>query len=128
MTTAAGVRVSLCGRTDLGRTRDHNEDTFLVADLTADRAELTPDVRDHEVGERGSLLLVADGMGGAAAGELASSMASGEILDYLRRIWRADDAPSGARTSGDKEEQQDQPGRGHRAKVHIDSNLRQRRC
>jgi protein phosphatase len=95
MTTAAGVRVSLCGRTDLGLTRDHNEDTFLVADLTADRAELTPDVRDHEVGERGSLLLVADGMGGAAAGELASSMAAGEILDYLRRIWRADDAPSG---------------------------------
>ncbi len=95
MTTAAGVRVSLCGRTDLGRTRDHNEDTFLVADLTADRAELTPDVRDHEVGERGSLLLVADGMGGAAAGELASSMASGEILDYLRRVWREDAAPSG---------------------------------
>lgn len=95
MTTAAGVRVSLCGRTDLGRTRDHNEDTFLVADLTADRAELTPDVRDHEVGERGSLLLVADGMGGAAAGELASSMASGEILGYLRRIWREDAAPSG---------------------------------
>lgn len=95
MTTAAGVRVSLCGRTDLGQTRDHNEDTFLVADLTADRAELTPDVRDHEVGERGSLLLVADGMGGAAAGELASSMASGEILDYLRRVWRADAAPSG---------------------------------
>lgn len=95
MTTAAGVRVSLCGRTDLGRTRDHNEDTFLVADLTADRAELTPDVRDHEVGERGSLLLVADGMGGAAAGELASSMASGEILDYLRRVWRGDAEPSG---------------------------------
>ena len=95
MTTAAGVRVSLCGRTDLGRTRDHNEDTFLVADLTTDRAELTPDVRDHEVGARGSLLLVADGMGGAAAGELASSMASGEILDYLRRVWREDAAPSG---------------------------------
>jgi protein phosphatase len=95
MTTAAGVRVSLCGRTDLGRTRDHNEDTFLVADLTADRSELTPDVRDHDVGARGSLLLVADGMGGAAAGELASSMASGEILDYLRRVWREDAAPTG---------------------------------
>ena len=95
MRTGAGVRVSLSGRTDLGRTRDHNEDTFLVADLSADRAELAPDVRDHEVGERGSLLLVADGMGGAAAGELASSMAAGEILDYLRRVWSDDPSPSG---------------------------------
>ncbi len=95
MTTATGVRVSLCARTDLGQTRDHNEDTFVVADLTSDRAELTPDVRDHEVGEWGSLFLVADGMGGAAAGELASTMASGEILDYLRRVWRLDAAPSG---------------------------------
>lgn len=90
------MRVSLCGRTDLGRTRDHNEDTFLVADLTADQAELTPDLCDHEVGDRGTLLLVADGMGGAAAGELASSMAAGEILEYLRRVWRGDGEPSGA--------------------------------
>lgn len=88
------TRLSLFGHTDLGRTRDHNEDTFLVADLTADRADLRA-VRDHEVGSRGSLLLVADGMGGAAAGELASSMAAREILEYLRRVWRADAEPGG---------------------------------
>ena len=88
------TRLSLFGHTDLGRTRDHNEDTFLVADLTADRADLRT-VRDHAVGNRGSLLLVADGMGGAAAGELASSMAAREILEYLRRVWRADPEPGG---------------------------------
>ena len=87
------MRLNLFGHTDLGRTRDHNEDTFLVADLTADLAELGPRLRDHEVGDRGSLLLVADGMGGAAAGELASSMAAREILEYLRRVWRADREP-----------------------------------
>ena len=30
--TSAPVRVSVFGKTDLGLTRDHNEDTFLVAD------------------------------------------------------------------------------------------------
>ena len=34
------VHVVACGLTDLGRTRDHNEDTFLVANLA--RAEAAP--------------------------------------------------------------------------------------
>lgn len=76
-------------RTDLGRTRDHNEDTFLVADLTARSVDLTNDGA-HQVGERGSLLLVADGMGGAAAGELASSMAADLIFRHLLEHWEGD--------------------------------------
>jgi serine/threonine protein phosphatase PrpC len=32
--TNGSVRVSVFGKTDLGRTREHNEDTFLVADLS----------------------------------------------------------------------------------------------
>ena len=71
--TASGVRVSVFGKTDLGLTRDHNEDTFLVADLSTGNASLHPAVREHEVGARGSLFMVADGMGGAAAGEIASA-------------------------------------------------------
>ena len=62
------VQVSVFGKTDLGRTREHNEDTFLVADLSTGNASLHPEVRRHEVGPRGSLFMVADGMGGAAAG------------------------------------------------------------
>lgn len=84
------VRVSVFGKTDLGRTRDHNEDTFLVADLSARRAALTPDVRDHRVGERGSLFMVADGMGGAAAGEVASAMAADAIYTHLTTAWIED--------------------------------------
>ncbi|MDQ6633159.1 MAG: Stp1/IreP family PP2C-type Ser/Thr phosphatase [Gemmatimonadota bacterium] len=74
------VIVHVFGRTDVGRTREHNEDAFVVADLTRANATLQPEVRTHEVGDRGSLFMVADGMGGAAAGEIASAMAIDVIL------------------------------------------------
>lgn len=91
------VRVSVFGKTDLGRTRDHNEDTFLVADLSTKNASLQPEVREHVVGPRGSLFMVADGMGGAAAGELASAMAADLIYSHLSSVWVEDDAPTAAR-------------------------------
>jgi PPM family protein phosphatase len=95
--TSAPVRVSVFGKTDLGLTRDHNEDTFLVADLSTGNASLGPDVRDHEVGPRGSLFMVADGMGGAAAGELASAMAADIIHRHLATAWAQDTEVSAAR-------------------------------
>jgi PPM family protein phosphatase len=88
------VQVSVFGKTDLGRTREHNEDTFLVADLSTGNASLHPEVRRHEVGPRGSLFMVADGMGGAAAGELASAMAADLIYRHLATVWAADDDAS----------------------------------
>jgi protein phosphatase len=45
---------------------------------------------DSDVGERGALYLVADGMGGAAAGEVASEMAATGIHRYLIDTWRSD--------------------------------------
>ena len=77
------VIVHVFGRTDVGRTREHNEDAFVVADLTRGNATLQPDVRTHEVGDRGTLFMVADGMGGAAAGEIASAMAIDVVLREL---------------------------------------------
>lgn len=85
------IRVEVFGKTDLGRTRDHNEDRFLVADLTRKTASLQPDVRQHDIGPRGTLLVVADGMGGAAAGELASEMATDTIYAHLVKTWNAED-------------------------------------
>src|SRR5216117_3625746 len=84
------VRIAVFGKTDLGRTRDHNEDRFLVADLTRKAASLQPDVRQHDIGPRGTLLVVADGMGGAAAGELASEMATDTIYAHLLKTWNAE--------------------------------------
>src|SRR5262245_9302832 len=84
------IRVEIFGKTDLGRTRDHNEDKFLVADLTRKAASLQPDVRQHTIGPRGTLLVVADGMGGAAAGEIASEMATDTIYDHLVKTWNAE--------------------------------------
>lgn len=91
------VQVSVFGKTDLGRTREHNEDTFLVADLSTGNASLHPEVRRHEVGPRGSLFMVADGMGGAAAGELASAMAADLIYHHLATAWVTDEEPSADR-------------------------------
>jgi protein phosphatase len=85
------IRVQVFGKTDLGRARDHNEDRFLVADLTRRDNSLQQQVRQHDLGERGSLFVVADGMGGAAAGELASEMATGTIFEHLVKTWNAED-------------------------------------
>src|SRR5947208_12627381 len=84
------IRVEVFAKTDLGRTRDHNEDRFLVADLSRKTASLLPDVRQHDIGPRGTLLVVADGMGGAAAGELASETATATIYARLRKTWHAE--------------------------------------
>jgi protein phosphatase len=51
---------------------------------------LQPDVRRHDIGPRGTLLVVADGMGGAAAGELASEMATDTIYAHLVKTWNAE--------------------------------------
>ncbi len=89
------ILATVFGKTDRGRSRDHNEDTFLVADLSTGNASLLPEVREHAIGPRGSLFIVADGMGGAVAGELASEMAADLIYRHLATNW-ATDADSSA--------------------------------
>ncbi|MFM8567918.1 MAG: PP2C family protein-serine/threonine phosphatase [Gemmatimonadota bacterium] len=88
--TSHGITITIAGRTDVGRMRDHNEDAFLVADLSADGA--APGAAAAPLGPRGALLMVADGMGGAAAGEVASAMAIETILDEMRARWITSDA------------------------------------
>ena len=95
--SGSALRVTVFAKTDLGQSRDHNEDTFLVADLSTGRSSLMPDVREHEVGPRGSLFMVADGMGGAAAGELASEMAADIIYRHMSTAWTSDGEVSAQR-------------------------------
>jgi protein phosphatase len=79
----SGIRVRLFGRTDVGQIREHNEDNFLVADLTRKSRSLMETDRVQIVAERGTVLGVCDGMGGAAAGEVASQLAVDIIYEKL---------------------------------------------
>jgi protein phosphatase len=80
----ADITVEVFGKTDVGLVREHNEDNFLVADVTgAVRAADARDPFTFNLGAKGGLMLVCDGMGGAAAGEVASQMAVDSIYDAL---------------------------------------------
>lgn len=82
---AHGLNVRYAGRSAVGLVREHNEDNFVIANLTtgehAGREASLTDV----VGEGGLLFAVCDGMGGAAAGEVASQMAVDVLQEAMRR-------------------------------------------
>lgn len=77
------VRVQLFARTDVGQVREHNEDNFLVADLTRRSRGLLEANRATAIGQQGAVFAVCDGMGGAAAGEIASQLAVDIIYERL---------------------------------------------
>src|SRR5438067_1598821 len=58
------MNLKAVGLSDVGRQRQHNEDSYLVAD-------------------EAKLFLVADGMGGHAAGEIASRIAVDSISEFI---------------------------------------------
>jgi serine/threonine protein phosphatase PrpC len=89
-TTRGEIRVKLFARTDVGQIREHNEDNFLVADLTRRTRGLLEANRTGVVGANGALFAVCDGMGGAAAGEIASQLAVDIV--YERMVDPVDDA------------------------------------
>lgn len=78
------------GITDRGKVRANNEDHFLIADLTKRlRLQQTSlpciDAAEWSRGASGHLFVVADGMGGAAGGELASGLAIEAISWYVAK-------------------------------------------
>src|SRR3954463_7601126 len=78
------ITIEVFGKTDVGLVREHNEDNFLIADVTG--GTRTAEARapfTFKLGDKGAALLVCDGMGGAAAGEVASQMAVDSIYDAL---------------------------------------------
>ena len=79
------------GLTDPGKVRDHNEDQFLIASMAkALQVESTslPQPAVQHSSDRGHLLIVADGMGGHAAGERASALAIGSVEGFVLQAFR----------------------------------------
>ncbi len=79
---------SAFGLTDVGRVRETNQDQFLIAQLNKSMliksTSLDLNHRSRLFGNvQGQLLLVADGMGGHAAGERASSLAVDHLIGRL---------------------------------------------
>ncbi|MFY0672940.1 MAG: serine/threonine-protein phosphatase [Bacteroidia bacterium] len=82
-------KIELFGTTDVGQVRDHNEDNFAICkDLERKEWAFKRD-EVLDLSKRGSLLVVADGMGGTNAGEVASHIAQETIqklFDNLESI------------------------------------------
>lgn len=79
--------VELSVQTDAGRVKKQNEDNYLVLDLTSKRSctradgEVPQELRRFEIGARGLVLAVSDGMAGALAGEMAVEAVREMLLD-----------------------------------------------
>ena len=78
------------GRTDVGRVRTSNEDSYLVAALGRDAIVMKGTTTTITVPHTPALLVVADGVGGAASGEIASLMATDTMFIELRRKYETD--------------------------------------
>lgn len=77
------VLVEAFGESNVGLVRENNEDSFLIVDLTTGLATPDPAELQQITGQKGNLFLVADGMGGVEAGEVASHMAVNLVTQYF---------------------------------------------
>ncbi len=83
------VTVETSGLSDRGLRREGNEDHFLIAEIERSwrtvQTNMPTDALPSSVTERITAQIVADGMGGAAAGEVASRTAIGTFVDIVLR-------------------------------------------
>ncbi len=81
------VEPAVFGLTDVGKVRKHNEDSFLVAQLERSmrvyQSSRVADGTKVKGPRQGWLMMVADGMGGHAAGEVASAMTIDALARYV---------------------------------------------
>ena len=82
--------VELYAKSDVGRVRRGNEDNFLVLDLSTEQTWTGSDgaippekLTRFNLGNKGLVLVVSDGMGGALAGDVASRMAVDSVREML---------------------------------------------
>jgi serine/threonine protein phosphatase PrpC len=83
------VAVRSFGLTDRGRVRPTNEDQFLIAEMARTlwvRQASLPQPETHHGRNRGHVFLVADGMGGHQAGEVASALSVATIETFVLHV------------------------------------------
>lgn len=77
------IKFRIAAKTDVGLVRTNNEDNFQASsDLSGEQMRWV----NNEIcslGDKGALIVVADGMGGMNAGEVASELAIETIRDYF---------------------------------------------
>jgi PPM family protein phosphatase len=83
MAEQAQISMAAYGLTDVGQRRSTNEDALLLTDFMQDFGAANLNLA--QIGEHGTLLAIADGMGGAKAGEVASAMAVSMLRRGLQR-------------------------------------------
>jgi serine/threonine protein phosphatase PrpC len=86
------ARVELFARTEIGCVRERNEDAFVVANATTGERGLRPGTTMQELGLGLSLIGVCDGMGGAAAGDIASKIGTETLYDAMMAATPLQDA------------------------------------
>lgn len=75
------LKLKIGALTDVGLVRANNEDNFLtIPDLTVTATGSDP-AQVYDLGKNGALMVVADGMGGMNAGEVASQIAINTVRD-----------------------------------------------
>jgi protein phosphatase len=77
------------GLTDVGRFRKNNEDAFLALALNGEGVRRLGKFGDAEIEANDYIFAVSDGMGGANAGEFASSIAVDKITRLFPQSFRA---------------------------------------
>lgn len=90
-THSATSQMVVFGLSDRGLKRDNNEDHFMIADLTrkvigVQDNHLWPELLHHDIGARGTVLMVADGLGGHESGEIASQLAVDTVVQVLMEM------------------------------------------
>jgi protein phosphatase len=79
--------VTVVARTDIGRFRSNNEDSFAIGKYIFDR-EWTATEAVYDLQSTGSVFVIADGMGGTDAGELAAQIAVQSVQKQFQELFQ----------------------------------------